>query len=276
MKRITYFIATPLFALFLGACNGGDRSADNVDGIAEFEINQRLLTGDKAYRVETGEIYGTVYLELSTSVQWPEKMGENDIRTLQDSIVRIAYADTSSTSIRECVKHFITNTSIIDEAGNVSEVDSFPSDSVAYFSSVTAAPIEINEDMVTYQIVNSMYLGGAHPMTATIPFTYDFAQAKVIDVNDIFVPDTPTDSIVGMITDALARQLNVSPQRLDQAGIFTNQLTYPGRPYIANNTLYFHYDPYEISPYAMGPIDVAIYPSEADNIIRPEIKKFFD
>lgn len=276
MKRITYFIATPLFALFLGACNGGDRSADNVDGIAEFEINQRLLTGDKAYRVETGEIYGIVYLELSTSVQWPEKMGENDIRTLQDSIVRIAYADTSSTSIRECVKHFITNTSIIDEAGNVSEVDSFPSDSVAYFSSVTAAPIEINEDMVTYQIVNSMYLGGAHPMTATIPFTYDFAQAKVIDVNDIFVPDTPTDSIVGMITDALARQLNVSPQRLDQAGIFTNQLTYPGRPYIANNTLYFHYDPYEISPYAMGPIDVAIYPSEADNIIRPEIKKFFD
>lgn len=276
MKRITYFIATPLFALFLGACNGGDRSADNVDGIAEFEINQRLLAGDKAYRVETGEAYGTVYLELSTSVQWPEKMGENDIRTLQDSIVRIAYADTSSTSIRECVKHFITNTSIIDEAGNVSEVDSFPSDSVAYFSSVTAAPIEINEDMVTYQIVNSMYLGGAHPMTATIPFTYDFAQAKVIDVNDIFVPDTPTDSIVGMITDALARQLNVSPQRLDQAGIFTNQLTYPGRPYIANNTLYFHYDPYEISPYAMGPIDVAIYPSEADNIIRPEIKKFFD
>lgn len=276
MKKITYFIATPLFALFLGSCNGGDRAADNADGITEFEINQRLLTGDKAYRVETGEAYGTVYLELSTSVQWPEKMGANDIKVLQDSIVRIAYADTSSTSIRECVKHFITNTSIIDEAANVSEVDSFPSDSVAYFSSVTAAPIEINEDMVTYQIVNSMYLGGAHPMTATIPFTYNFAQGKVIGIDDIFVPDTPTDSIVGMITEALARQLNVAPERLDQAGIFTNQLTYPGRPYIVNNTLYFHYDPYEISPYAMGPIDVAIYPSEVDNIIRPEIKALFD
>ncbi len=79
-----------------------------------------------------------------------------------------------------------------------------------------------------------------------------------------------------VIRTALARQLSVPVDALDRGGIFVSQLTYPGKPYIASNTLYFHYDPYEIGPYALGPVDVAVYPDEVDRFLRPDVKSLFD
>ena len=33
---------------------------------------------------------------------------------------------------------------------------------------------------------------------------------------------------------------------------------------------------HEIGPYAMGAVDVAVYPYELDAFLRPEVKKLFD
>ncbi|WP_368506410.1 RsiV family protein [uncultured Duncaniella sp.] len=53
-------------------------------------------------------------------------------------------------------------------------------------------------------------------------------------------------------------------------------MTYPGIPYISGNTLYFHYDPYEIGPYAMGSVDVAVYPYEIERFLQPSVIRLFD
>lgn len=275
MKLKFLLLGLPLLAAGLNSCGGGakgDATAD--DGITEFEVNQKLVTADKNYRVETN--YGNVYLELFTSIQWPEKMGDNDIRVLRDSLLSFAYSDTTSTSIREAVSRFINDTSIVEGAKSVVPVDTLPADSMTYFGSVTVSVIDLDEEMITYQVTSSSYLGGAHPMTVTRPFTYDFALGKVLDFDNIFRPGVTADSIVPVITEALARQLSVPVRGLERAGIFVNQLTYPGQPYISNNTLFFHYDPYDIGPYALGPVDVAVYPYEVDSYLQPEIKSLFD
>lgn len=79
-----------------------------------------------------------------------------------------------------------------------------------------------------------------------------------------------------IIINALARQLEVPVDGLEKAGIFTSQLTSPGYPYISNNTLYFHYNPYDIAPYSRGMVDVAVYPYEVDRFLTPEAKALFD
>ncbi len=275
MKLKYYLLGLPLVALAATSCgHRGDAGSDAADVITEFDINQKLVSADKSYRVDMD--YGTVYLELYTSVQWPEKLGGNDISVLRDSLLNFAYGDTVSTSVRDAVVKFLSDTSMVAGALNIAPVDTLPADSMTYFTSVTASVTDLDEEMVTYQVVTSQYLGGAHPLTTSHPFTFDFAESKVLDNSNIFLPGTPTDSIMPVITEALARQLGVPARGLERAGVFVSQLTYPGKPYISNNTLYFHYDPYEIGPYAMGAVDVAVYPYELDAFLRPEVKKLFD
>ena len=276
MDRKHYLIALPAIALAMTACGG--RGADGSDGSAdvinEFQVSETLMTADKNYRVTTD--YGSAYLELYTSIHWPEKLGENDLGVLQDSILYYAYGDTVAADVREAIKTFLNDTSVVEGAESVIQVDSLPADTMTYFNSVMASIMEVDEEMVTYQVVSSTYLGGAHPMTVTRPFTYSFAMKQVLDMDNMFLPGVTSDSIMPVIREALARQLSVPVSGLERAGIFASQLTYPGKPYIDSNTLYFHYDPYEIGPYAMGPVDVAVYPNEVEGLLRPEIMSLFD
>lgn len=273
MKLKYYLVGLPLIGLLAASC--GHKSEAPVESeISEFEIQKKLLTADRNYRVETD--YGTVYLEMYTSVQWPEKFGGNDIKVLQDSLLNFAYSDTVSVSIRDAINKYLDDTSFVEGVKNIVPVDTLPSDSMTYFSSVTGSVLDLDEEMVTYQLVSSSYLGGAHPMTTVHPFTYDFAQARVLDNSNIFRHGTPTDSIIPVIKEALARQLGVSVSGLGRAGVFADQLTYPGLPYISGNTLYFHYDPYEIGPYAMGSVDVAVYPEEIERFLQPSVARLFD
>lgn len=273
MKLKYYLVGLPLIGLLAASC--GNRNEVPADSeISEFEIHKKLLTADRSYRVVTD--YGTVYLEMYTSVQWPEKFGGNDIKVLQDSVLNFAYSDTTSVSIHDAIRKYLDDTSFLEGVKEIVPVDTLPSDSMTYFSSVTGAVLDLDEGMVTYQLVSSSYLGGAHPMTATHPFTYDFAESRVLDNSNIFRPGIPTDSIVPVIREALARQLGVPVSRLKNEGVFADQLTYPGIPYISGNTLYFHYDPYEIGPYAMGSVDVAVYPYEIERFLQPSVVRLFD
>ncbi len=273
MKLKYYLVGLPLIGLMAASC--GNRNETPADSeISEFEIHKKLLTADRSYRVETD--YGTVYLEMYTSLQWPEKFGGNDIKVLQDSLLNFAYSDTTSVSIRDAINKYLDDTSFVEGVKNITPVDTLPSDSMTYFSSVTGSVLDLDEEMVTYQLVSSSYLGGAHPMTTVRPFTYDFANSQVLDNSNIFRHGTPTDSIVPVIKEALARQLGVSVGGLRNAGVFADQLTYPGIPYISGNTLYFHYDPYEIGPYAMGSVDVAVYPYEIERFLQPSVIRLFD
>ena len=146
---------------------------------------------------------------------------------------------------------------------------------MCYFDNIKATVLELDEQMITYQITVSTYLGGAHPTTSIHPITFDLSDSRVLTLDNLLKAGA-RDSIMPIIASALARQLDVTPSRLHRAGIFVDQLTYPGTPYIYNNVLYFHYNPYEIAPYSSGMIDVAIYPYEVEHLITPEARSLFD
>ncbi len=276
MRSKSFFMLVAA-CFFVTSCGGSDeRNAGetNADCIREFEVNQSLIAADRNYRMEMD--YGTVYLDLSTSVQWPEKIGDENLAVLRDSIVRFAYCDTSSVSIRGAIEKYISDTSFVTGVRQAQSVDSIPSDSMTYFNKVTVTMMEIDRVMATYNVSSAMYLGGAHPTSSSRPFTYDFSQGKVVGLDNMFMSGVTVDSIMPVIKEALARQLSVPVSGLEGAGIFVNQLTFPGKPYIADNTLYFHYDPYEIGPYSLGPVDVAVYPYEIDRFITPAVRRLFD
>lgn len=281
-KRVLIpFAAIGLLAA-MSACGGKSVESAPKDGntseISEFTVKQVIKSAEQNYRVEMDG--DTAYLDLYTTVQWPEEFGKADLKTLQDSLVTFCYGDTTGMAINDAMHAFLNDTSMFaDMPGgkHITAVDSIPNaDGVrTYFTAVNAQVTELTQDYATYQVTTSSYLGGAHPYTATRPFTYDLQSAKVLALDDILTP-AGVDSIMPVIRTALSRQLEVPENMLERAGIFTSQLTKPGYPYISGNVLYFHYNPYEIAPYSAGMIDIPVYPYEIASFIKPEAKALFD
>lgn len=278
MKKTSLVFPAVLSLLALAACSKDGNTGSVKSDIDEFEIGQVIKTADRNYQFE---FYGdTAYLDVYTSIQWPTKLGKADLSVLQDTLLRFCYADSVRRPVDDAIQTFLGDTATYKDmvgAKTMTRVDSIPDgDNVrSFFSNATASVVEITEDMATYQVTLSSYLGGAHPYTAIIPFTYALDSARVLGLNDILTP-AGVDSIMPVIRTALARQLEVPVEALDRAGIFTSQLTTPGRPYISGNVLYFHYNPYEIAPYSAGMIDVPVYPYEVAAWLKPQAKALLD
>ncbi|MCM1521581.1 MAG: RsiV family protein [Muribaculaceae bacterium] len=272
-------IALPLM---LGSCGGktsGDNSSETSDAsIKEFAVNQSIKSSDRNYLITfDGD---SAYLDISTSIHWPEKIGDADLTVLRDSLLRYCYGDTASHGVNSAILAYMANTSMVDSITSnekIVAVDSIPAGMDymrSWFANVTASVSELNEEMVTYDVATSSYLGGAHPFTTTRPFTYDLRSGKVLTAANMFVAGS-ADELMKVITSALARQMNVDPSRLESAGIFVNQLTNPGQPYIEGGAVVFHYNQYDIAPYSMGAIDVTVYPNELTELLTPEVKDLF-
>lgn len=276
MKKFFSAVFVALLLISLGSCSDNVKKTDPE--IEEFEIGQIIKSADRNYRfLMAGD---TTYVDIFTTIQWPTRLGDADIRVLQDSLLRICYPDTFGLDVDVAIKAYLDDTMMINEMaddGKVERVDSIPDgDEVrSYFASVSASASEITEELATYQVTFASYLGGAHPYAASYPFTYDLENVRVLTLQDILTPEG-VDSIMPVIQNALARQLEVPVERLGRAGIFMSQFDKPGKPYISGSVLYFHYNPYEIAPYSAGMIDVPVYPYELKDWLQPDVKKLFD
>lgn len=268
-------------ALVTGCGNRDTGSASCGVEVTQFPISEVIMTADRSFRaVSEGD---TVYLDQYVSLQWPKALGDADMRVLQDSLLWYCFGDTVSKEPRQAVERFVCDTSVLtgEDDGDgytVEAVDSLPAGiggMGCYFNNVIATVVDLNEEMVTYKVTSSAYTGGAHAMTAVLPFTYDLEGGQVVTLDNLLTPEG-REAIVPVIIGALARQCDVPVEGLRRAGFFVSQLDYPGVPYICNNILYFHYNPYEIAPYSSGMIDVAVYPDEIERYLRPEMRRLFD
>lgn len=279
MRQTAIVIAAAVVAAALASgCGGSGSNGANDVEVTEFAVKESILTANKTYRVDMeGE---TAYLDQYASIHWPEELGGADLGSLRDSLMLFCFNDsTGGRDVKRSIKRFVTDTSVVGDSGvTVTPVDTLPDNDgevVCYFNNVTATVMELDEEKATYHVTQSSYLGGAHPFIIIKPFTYVFSRGEVMSVDNMFTPEG-RDSIMPVIKSALARQLDVPVSRLRRAGIFTSQLTYPGSPYIYNNIMYFHYNPYDIAPYSSGMIDVAVYPYEIEDLVQPWVRDLFD
>ncbi|MDE6378566.1 MAG: DUF3298 and DUF4163 domain-containing protein, partial [Duncaniella sp.] len=285
---LTSLLLLALSAATLSCCTGSrSDTADAVD-ISQLDANFSLLTAQRIYRVVVDGDTG--YLDRSVSIHWPASLGDADLTPLREALLSACFGpDTTATDTDEsplspdrAIRRFLLDTSDLtaDSTVSATPVDSIPSaaegyEPRVYFSSVKATVLELDEQLITYRVTVTSYMGGAHPITAILPITYDFSTSTLLTLDNLLTSEGRS-RIMPIITSALARQLDVPVKGLRRAGIFTDQLTEPGTPYIYNNTLYFHYNPYEIAPYSTGMIDVALYPYEIDSLLTPEARPLLD
>lgn len=252
------FVLSALAVVAAFAAVSCQKSSGDKDGlVSSFEVRQSVKSASKSYKMTLDN--ETYFLTLSSSVQWPEQFGNYDIKELQDSLVTTMYGDSTTLPIDEAIAKWVCTVDDEVLAGaRLEAIDSVP-DAAAlnnYEMEVTGKIIEFNETTVTYDVSYYSYLGGAHGNTASQPFTYDLASGHVMTLATMFNPGTEKQ-ILTQITEALAQQYNVPVEKLIDQG-FMMPLETVGRPFIENDMIVFRYNPYEIAPYSMGTIDVAI------------------
>lgn len=282
-KTIT-LLGIALAAATAASCGSGASSETNAasDGVRNFNVSLNMKSAERFYRtVLAGD---TIYIDQSATIQWPETLGDFNLSTLRDTIVSLAFSAPAPATAAEVTPDIdklildnVSDMSMLGDSLTYETLDSLPSaqDIAPYYSDVTASILEFNDKLVTYQVSHFIYTGGAHPNSNTQPFTYDLVNGRVLNVGNMFRTGSEKE-VISIVQNSLARQLGIQPSQLESAGIFLSQFTSPGMPYINNDVIVFHFNPYDIAPYSMGNIDVAVYPYELNEYLTPEVKALLD
>jgi len=268
-------------AIFFNACQGtaidnkeSSAKSDTTSVISEFQLQESILTASESYRITSSDEDSTVYyLSLSSSVQWPESLGKHKIQALRDTIISIAFGPTKYNDIRNAIKASVTDVSQFGLGDKIERIESVP-DSIApneLYSNRTVQMVECTEQTVTYSAAWSEYLGGAHPNSGATPFTFVLASDSIVNMNYLFKPGAEK-KLLPKILESLAMNYSMSVEELNNA-LLNSPTSVTGNVYILNNTIVFHYNPYDILPYSYGASDAYIIPYEVADLLTPQAKK---
>lgn len=127
-------------------------------------------------------------------------------------------------------------------------------------------------NFLSYQFKVFSYMGGAHGNTITANRVFDLGNQQVITLANLFSGESLAE-VGTMLRQALAT-LNEceSVEQLAQSGIFfsANDIEPTDNFLLDDKGLTWIYDPYEIAPYAYGPVTVALSWKELLDLIDPE------
>ena len=281
MKKHYLYMAAA--AALLTGCAGRNRTSD----IDNFEVDFLIKTGMRqfTYTDTTPTLPDEPRMNgralISASIEWPEKIGSSSLRALQDSLISITFADhAGARGIDKVMMNYLADTSVFGLEGV--EWASVANDSVIdddhwrqMMIDKTARPVYYNTRYISYRITESTDFGGAHGMTTATYLTYNLDEGKVMTAADMFVSGSD-EALTQVIMEQLAADLHTTVAGLDDAGVFTDQLTGPGVAYLDDGSVVFHYDPYAIGPYSMGAVDVRIWAGEIEHLLTPEARSLLD
>ena len=260
----------------LASCGSSDKTDDSKSAQPEIEISSEsydfdILSAKQAYKFTVDTT--TYYLTLEANVQYPEKIGDYDIKNLQDTLGTFITGKRKAESIEDAMRTFLTNLDDIGPEGPVTAIDSVPasaSEVNTYFSNVDVKLNEITPNMLTFNCIFQQYLGGVHPMYGCSPFTYLLAEGRIVDYQWLFNPGSE-EAVTSQIRDAILAQTGLTDKELSDA-LLTTYLPIPETVYIEGGDIVFHYNPYAILPYVYGMIDAKVSPYLVTDQLTPAAK----
>jgi hypothetical protein len=113
------------------------------------------------------------------------------------------------------------------------------------------------------------YLGGAHGMRETKFAVIDTAGHEALGLGDFFKAGWEP-ALRNRMEAELRRFAGLQPGApLSEGGFFEDRVKVPGNFFITAEGLGFHWNPYEIGPYAMGPVEIVLSRGEIRNLLSP-------
>ena len=271
MKKI--LLAATVALALAGCAKTENQQDDDKEKMSEF----RTETLDKKSQLtlpDSINFYGKdakIYTSVKASICWPETLGGEVPRELQDSILSIAFPEQNDTTLTAALSRLgSTPIGFEDEKGvKMTAVKTIPAASEnvhVYTSEVTATPTMIGDRILTYRIDSYSYLGGAHGYGMSQYVNYDIRGGKVLTVGRLFA------DVQGLKT-AIMRELQLNHS--DAGMLIADSVPTVGNFYVNGALMTFVYNPYEVACYAAGDISVTLPIHEVRGFMSDYGKKLF-
>lgn len=139
----------------------------------------------------------------------------------------------------------------------------------------TATVLYQNPDVISIDIHNEGYVGGAHGFADRTLFTYDVKRGKRLAIADLVDPNS--EGIFHRVVEAQFRRAREVPanESLSQAGYFVT----PGEPILVPENfaitpggLVLQYNPYEIAPWSYGPTEIVVPLEAFEGVLKSDVK----
>lgn len=266
---------TAAAAALTGCGNQSASSSDTLSAkdITDFPISQVTKIATRNYRLTNAE--DTAYLRLSTLLNWPVNINGEPLDSLQKVMLKSAY-NFVGTDPNEAIISFLSDGNLFEGDFTATPADSVPEFSTRLYEvNVSSMLNDITQKSVNCLVTTTTYMGGAHPNTSMVPFTYIYKEQSVLDYDNTFLPGYE-EKLAEAVRESLAREVGVMPDKLAEAGFFGNDIPLAKKFYVADGYMVFHYNPYEIAPYSVGMIDVEVSPYVVRELLTPMAKSYFD
>lgn len=267
-------------ALVMCVSPKSDSNKKEDGGITNFEVQQVFKQLSKSYIcLGSDSVYdgSNIYGEITTSVQWPVKIGNNNINVLQDSLLAKAF-DKPKSTIDSTMYNYALNPECLSEF-KIKEVKTIPytdAKTRVWSNSVNVLAQSMNENFAVYRIEYSSFLGGAHPNSNETYINYDIKNNKILSYNDIFKKDSDGE-IEKLIEAELCSMYNATNVKslVSDTGIDISSILTSKSIYLSQDNIVFFYNPYEIGCYAMGAIRVKLSIWILNMFLTPEGKSLY-
>jgi hypothetical protein len=257
-KKILAFATFCLF-LLSPAC----RSKPQVNAPS---VQYEMKTFEKSDTPCNGQRNDCSYLHFEYPVftETPDPIAKGTLnRTIQDFLLSPVF-EKKSENLEALAQDFFSE--------NKKQSQQFPEAPSQWYVSRTVQVLSHSSQIVSLSLSQDSYLGGAHPNTQLSYSNINPSTGNPYKLTDLFVPGYETK--LAAIAEKKFREMQqLTPQAsLNDAGYFfkDGKFSLNDNFSIGKKSLTFYYNPYEIAPYAIGPITLSLDYQDLKDILRPD------
>jgi hypothetical protein len=130
--------------------------------------------------------------------------------------------------------------------------------------------VRIDPPLMVVSRFKEYYTGGAHGMREREYFVIDSAEKRRLFPEDLFT-ESAKEPLKALVEDALRSYSKLSPGEPLSAGYyFDDSVEVPENFFLNSEGVGFHWNPYEIAPYSVGPLEVVIPYKRLQNLLTPK------
>ncbi len=281
-KRIVFLV---LPAVLLASCSGATADSSAEAGrVNNFEIKLVEKTVNASYRCVGDTTFGSdiaLYTRAKASLQWPETLGNADIKCLQDSLLARCFGSIDAPlTVDEAMLDYVSDPVTMDDDSSLEAVDSIPAtdnyDVRTLEKSINLRAVVVGSDVAVFKVDWYMYGGGAHPIYASSFVNFDVERGRVVGLYDIVKPGND-ERLSQVVRNVLCEQYGVddAAQLQDRYGISADAIDFGEHVpefYVNEQYVTFYFNPYEIGPWATGAIEVPVPAFVLDDMLTAEAK----
>ena len=271
MKKVVLsFVALATFGMMAVSCTSEEVKVS--EKVINSEINHKLVLSEDFAKLYDEDV--EFYSQTSLKLVVPEMVGEKPSEVLTRALLNVAFPEDSvSQSWEDAVKVF--NESVVDfdncQLGDV--VDSIPEGARILSKTVRMDSLTRSHNLLTFQVVQEGYLGGAHGYYSSAYVNYDAETDKVVAPADLFANIESTRDLI--LASLVKKNGLKAVKELETNGVVfdLNDVNVSNNFYPATDSLVFFYNPYEISSWAQGAVEVKVAKADMDTVLTDYGKK---